>query len=140
MTALDQFFNPGAARARERLMAALPAGAMVLLSAPPEMLAKLAEAAGRADSARYGEISGDLALRGERHDGRIGLTEIARRTRRTTGKFMLMVVVKAAVLVWPALLAPVLVLGGILGTLLASLVFVLRPLAARPAHVLRAQE
>ncbi len=35
--------------------------------------------------------------------------------RRTTGKFMLMVVVKAAVLVWPALLAPVLVLGGILG-------------------------
>ncbi len=31
----------GAARARERLMAALPAGAMVLLSAPPEMLAML---------------------------------------------------------------------------------------------------
>jgi len=32
------------------------------------------------------------------------------------------------------------VLGGILATLLASLVFVLRPLAARPAQVLRAQE
>lgn len=32
------------------------------------------------------------------------------------------------------------VLGGILATLLASLVFVLRPLAARPAQVLRSQE
>jgi putative ABC transport system permease protein len=32
------------------------------------------------------------------------------------------------------------VLGGIIATLLASLIFVLRPLAARPAQVLRAQE
>jgi putative ABC transport system permease protein len=32
------------------------------------------------------------------------------------------------------------VLGGIFATLLASLIFVLRPLAARPAQVLRAQE
>jgi putative ABC transport system permease protein len=36
--------------------------------------------------------------------------------------------------------ALVIVLGGILATLLASLGFVLRPLAARPAQVLRAQE
>jgi tripartite ATP-independent transporter DctM subunit len=35
--------------------------------------------------------------------------------RRTTGRFMLRLVVKAALLVWPALLAPVIVLGGILG-------------------------
>jgi tripartite ATP-independent transporter DctM subunit len=35
--------------------------------------------------------------------------------RRTTGRFVLRLVVKAAVLVWPALLAPVIVLGGILG-------------------------
>ena len=32
------------------------------------------------------------------------------------------------------------ILGGILATLLAGLVFVLRPLARRPAGVLRAQE
>jgi tripartite ATP-independent transporter DctM subunit len=35
--------------------------------------------------------------------------------RRTTGRFVLAVVMRAAVLVWPALLAPVLVLGGIFG-------------------------
>ncbi len=35
--------------------------------------------------------------------------------RNTTGRFLLRVVAQAAVQVWPALLAPVLVLGGILG-------------------------
>ena len=35
--------------------------------------------------------------------------------RKTTGRFVLKTVARAAVLVWPALLAPVLVLGGILG-------------------------
>lgn len=39
--------------------------------------------------------------------------------------------------VWPAL---IIILGGILATLLAGLAFVWRPLAARPAGVLRAQE
>ena len=34
--------------------------------------------------------------------------------RRTAGRFMLMTVLRAAVLVWPALLAPVIILGGIL--------------------------
>jgi tripartite ATP-independent transporter DctM subunit len=34
--------------------------------------------------------------------------------RQTTGKFVLKVVLRAAVLVWPALLAPVIILGGIL--------------------------
>ena len=36
--------------------------------------------------------------------------------------------------------ALIIVLGGILATLLAGLVFVLRPLSTRPAHVLRSQE
>jgi len=39
---------------------------------------------------------------------------------------------------WPSALS--IVLGGILATLIAGLIFALRPLAARPAHVLRARE
>ena len=51
---------------------------------PPEMLAKLAEAAGRAETARYGDISGDPALRSALaaqtsalYGGRIGLEDVA---------------------------------------------------------------
>lgn len=51
---------------------------------PPEMLAKLAEAAGRAETARYGDISGDLALRSALatqtsalYSGRIGPDDVA---------------------------------------------------------------
>lgn len=40
--------------------------------------------------------------------------------------------------IWPSVLG--IVLGGILATLLAGLAFVWRPLAARPAQVLRARE
>jgi len=39
---------------------------------------------------------------------------------------------------WPSAIS--IVLGGILATLIASLIFALRPLAARPAQVLRARE
>jgi putative ABC transport system permease protein len=40
--------------------------------------------------------------------------------------------------VWPSALG--VVIGGVMATLLAGLVFAWRPLAARPAQVLRARE
>jgi len=41
-------------------------------------------------------------------------------------------------IVWPSALG--IVVGGVMATLLAGLVFAWRPLAARPAQVLRARE
>lgn len=87
--------------------------------------------------ASRGRILASFALRAALMGAAAGLVAIC---AAALGAWAVMRFVMESPYSFEPLSALAIVLGGVLATLLASLAFVLRPLAARPAQVLRAQE
>ncbi|MFD1913352.1 ABC transporter permease [Halodurantibacterium flavum] len=84
--------------------------------------------------ATRGRILGSFALRSALMGGAAGLVAVA--AGALAAWAVMRFVMEAPFRIEP-ISATAIVLGGVLATLLAGLVFALRPLAARPAHVLR---
>lgn len=87
--------------------------------------------------ASRGRILASFALRAALMGAAAGLVAIA---AGAAGGWAVMRFVMESPYHFEPISAVMIVLGGVIATLLASLVFVLRPLAARPAQVLRSQE